>query len=69
MKVLVLIGLVALTLALNDNIPKQGGLFDDETSNELRHSRLGKTILQLAELASLSQQFDFNQLFDAIDEV
>jgi hypothetical protein len=44
-------------------------IFDEELSKELKHSRLGRTILQLAELTTMSNQFDFTQLFDAIDEV
>lgn len=78
MKALVLVALIAMSLALTDNalkygfyiiIPRQGQIFDEVSTNELQHSRLGRTILQLAELASMSKSFDFTRLFLAIDEL
>jgi len=36
---------------------------------ELRSTRIGRSIMNLAELASYSKDFDFNKLFKAIDEL
>jgi predicted negative regulator of RcsB-dependent stress response len=67
-KTLVLLVLVAWVSGLNPE-PKQGAMFVEELAEQLRQSNLGRAILSFAELGQAASQFDFNKLFDAIDEL